>query len=291
MIKSMTGYSKSEAGEKGIKAIVELKSLNGRYLELGFKLPKSLNHKEFELRDIIKANLERGTISITVTIEREASILPFSLNEEVIANCYKTLSDIRTKLKIKDPVSFDNILHFSSFFFANGNEDLSDIEWKVTQKAVREGLKILDIMRNKEGKQLEKDISQRIKNITKQVEKIDELGAKRIPEERERLRQRVAMLFESDEIDERRLQMELVIMADKLDISEECVRLHSHLKFINEAIKAKEPAGRKITFLLQEIHREINTIGSKADDAEISQIVVGLKEEIEKIREQSQNIE
>ena len=123
------------------------------------------------------------------------------------------------------------------------------------------------------------------------IERIESLSMKKIPEMRDKLRQRVAQLFESDEIDERRIQMEIVLIADKLDVSEECVRMRSHIKFFNETLKAKEPTGQKLNFLMQEMNREINTIGSKASDTEISQIVVSLKDEIERIREQVQNVE
>jgi len=146
-------------------------------------------------------------------------------------------------------------------------------------------------MRIKEGEQILKDMNARVKAVSKLVDVIESLGVKRIPAERERLRQKIAMLFESDEIDEHRIQMELVLIADKLDFSEECVRLKSHIKFWFESIKEKDPVGKKLSFMLQEMNREINTIGSKCNDPEISMKVVTVKEELEKIREQVQNIE
>jgi uncharacterized protein (TIGR00255 family) len=146
-------------------------------------------------------------------------------------------------------------------------------------------------MRIGEGTQILKDLQFRLKNVSSTLQKIEALGIKKIPLERERLRQKVAMLFDSDEIDEHRIQMELVLLADKLDISEECVRLNSHIKFMFESLKSKEPVGKKINFLLQEMNREINTIGSKANDTEISHLVVSAKEELERLREQIQNIE
>lgn len=146
-------------------------------------------------------------------------------------------------------------------------------------------------MRKNEGKELAKDIRTRIKTIEERLDRIEERSMQRVPEERERLRARIAQLFESDEIDEQRLQLEILLLADKLDCSEEIVRLRSHIKFFLEALKSTEPVGRQLNFLLQEMHREINTIGSKANDAEISQLVVSVKEELERIREQVQNIE
>jgi uncharacterized protein (TIGR00255 family) len=134
------------------------------------------------------------------------------------------------------------------------------------------------------------DLHKRIKLIEESLIIVENRAAKRVPEERERLRARIGQLFESDEIDEQRLQMEIVLLADKLDISEECVRLRSHIKFFNETMKSVD-AGRKLNFLLQEMHREVNTIGSKANDAEVAHNVVSMKEELEKMREQVQNIE
>ncbi len=169
--------------------------------------------------------------------------------------------------------------------------ELAEREWKVVVKAVRAALASLDTMRKNEGKELAKDIRARIKTIEERLDRIEERSMQRVPEERERLRSRIAQLFESDEIDEQRLQLEILLLADKLDCSEEIVRLRSHIKFFLEALKSTEPIGRQLNFLLQEMQREINTIGSKANDAEISQMVVSVKEELERIREQVQNIE
>ncbi|MBL7974412.1 MAG: DUF1732 domain-containing protein, partial [Candidatus Kapabacteria bacterium] len=153
-------------------------------------------------------------------------------------------------------------------------------------------LTALENARKNEGKEISKDLRARMKTIETTLDQVEEIGMKRIPEERERLRARIAQLFDADEIDEQRLQMEIVLLADKLDISEECVRLRSHIKFMNEALKSTVDAnGRQMNFMLQEMNREVNTIGSKANDANIARMVVGLKDELERIREQVQNIE
>ena len=146
-------------------------------------------------------------------------------------------------------------------------------------------------MRTREGQQLLKDFQTRISTIEKSVDEIESLTGSRMTTERDKMRQRVAQLFESDELDENRIQMEIVILANKLDISEEIVRIRSHIKFFTSALESTQPVGQKLNFLLQEMNREINTMGSKSDSAEISQIVVCVKEELERIREQVQNIE
>jgi len=291
MIKSMTGFSKTEAAENGMKATVELKSLNGRYLEFNTRIPKSISHKELEVREMIKGSIARGTVSINVNLEYEQGQKQFALDEKAVLNCFDSLMNLKKKLKIKEPLTMDHILHFSSLLVPNGADTNADSEWGVAKKAIREALKNLEKMRQKEGQQIVKDIQTRMKKIASITDKIESMGLKRIPAEREKIRQRIAQLFESDEIDENRIQMEIAVQASKLDISEECVRLRSHIKFFYETLKSNEPIGQKLTFLIQEMNREINTTGSKSDDAEISQNVVLVKEELERIREQVQNVE
>ncbi len=291
MIKSMTGYSKTEINENGIAVTVEIKSLNGRFLEISCRMPKQLQHKEIEVRELIKSQLIRGSITININIEQQEAEQSFNLNFDAAEACYNTLNELRKRLKIKSVVDMKDVLVFADKFQKINNEVDEDLQSKLIMKGVREAIKALDNMRRREGTQISKDIFTRMKKIQDTVKKIEVSGAERIPQEREKLRQRVAQLFESDEYDEQRIQMEMVLLADKLDISEECVRLNSHFKFFHESLKGPESPGRKINFLLQEMNREINTIGSKINDANISQLVVIVKEELERVREQFQNIE
>ncbi len=287
----MTGFGKAEDSNEDLSVSVEIKSLNNRFFEVSCKLPRELYSREFQIRDVLKSRISRGSLTIHIIFERTAAALPFSIDENAAAEAYKSLNSVRKRLKLKPVVTMDNILQFSNYFQKKEEVDITADEWSFLGKTIRKALTSLDRTRRNEGKQLEKDISFRLKNISQMLEKVEKLSMKRIPEERERLRQRISQLFDSDEIDEQRLQMEMVILADKLDVSEECVRLRSHLKFFNDILKTDDPSGRKITFLLQEMNREANTIGSKVNDASISQIVVNIKEEIERIREQAQNIE
>lgn len=287
----MTGFSKAEVKENGIIVNCEIKTLNGRYLELNCRMPKFLSSKEMEVRELAKNMIERGTVSIFVQVDTDEAEKQFELNDELAEKVFTYLNDLRGKLKIRETVKMDHILHFSQFFQQKEDDDKTEEQWKMLRKALRDALRDLDKMRKQEGQQIQKDITERVKGIKQRVEKIERLGIDRIPVERERLRQRIAQLFESDEIDEQRLRMEMVLMADKLDISEECVRLNSHIKYFFETVKAKESSGKKLNFLLQEMHREINTIGSKANDHQISMYVIEVKEELERIREQVQNIE
>ncbi len=287
----MTGFSKTEAALSGIKVITEIKTLNGKGLEFNFRMPRQFQHKEMELREFFRNNISRGSIFVNIAVETDEDIPKFSINKDIAIQCFEELQDLRRTLKLKEKISIDNILVFADKLSNKDNQFDEEIVLKLLSKTIQQGMKALDAMKIKEGQTILKDTINRIKIVQDNIKRIEEISSNRVPQERERLRNRIAQLFESDEIDEHRLQMEIVFLSDKLDVSEECVRLASHFKFFAEAIQSPEPAGRKINFLLQEINREINTIGSKANDSTISQLVVTAKEELERIREQIQNVE
>ena len=188
-------------------------------------------------------------------------------------------------------MKLEHLFTFSNFFIQKEAEVDAELEWTLTKDAISKGLKLLVEMRKKEGSNIARDINKRIKNIHNILKSIEDDEVDRIPREREKIRQRIAQVFDNDEIDESRLQMEMVILADKLDISEECVRLQSHIKVFYETMKERASNGPKLNFLLQEMLRETNTIGSKCNDATIAHKVVNIKEELERIREQVQNVE
>ncbi len=290
MIKSMTGFARGEATEKGITAVVELKSLNGRFLEFNCRMPRSLSHKEREIRDAIRPVLERGSVQININLEFDETAKPTTINESSAIRCFNALNDLRNTLKIRETIKIEHVLQFADNFMEEEVNDDQDLQFKVIMKALKDALSAIDIMRTKEGQQIAQDIKKRIGFIDVEMDKVEKIAEKRVPSERERLRERIAMLFESDEIDESRLQTEIVLMADRLDVSEEITRMRSHLKFFGETLKAKDSSGKKLNFMLQEMNREVNTLGTKLTDADASKVVVGMKEELEKIREQVQNI-
>lgn len=291
MMKSMTGFSKSEASESGVHVSVELKSLNGKSLDINCRMPKTLSHKELEFRELIRQYVLRGSVFLNVNIELDPTATHFKMNEDAAAACYDSLNSLKKRLKLKEAVKLENVLAFSDTFYKQEQTEDEELQVNLVLKALRQGLKTLDTMKFREGQQISKDIINRMKKIQDGVKRVEQFSIEKLPIERERLRQRVAQLFENDEIDEHRLQLEIVLLADKLDVTEECTRLESHFKFFFETLKSKDSEGRKINFLLQEMHREINTIGSKSNDSTISQYVVGIKEDLERIREQVQNIE
>ena len=291
MIKSMTGFSKTESSSSGIKVTTEIKTLNGKGLEFNFRMPRQIQHKEMELREFFRNNISRGTIFVNIAVDIDEDIPKFSINKDIVIQCFEELQSLRKTLKLKEKISIENILAFADKISNRDNQFDEEVVLKLLSKTIQQGMKVLDTMKMKEGQTILKDAINRIKIVQENIKQIEEISSNRVAQERERLRNRIAQLFESDEIDEHRLQMEIVLLSDKLDVSEECVRLASHFKFFAEAIQSPEPAGRKINFLLQEINREINTIGSKANDSTISQLVVVAKEELERIREQIQNVE
>ncbi len=291
MILSMTGFSKAEINRKGMKVTVEIRTVNGRGLDVNMRSPRSLADKEFEIRDRVKKMLKRGSVNINIYTEADTTSKEFNINSELAKGVKAELDQCRKDLKIKEAVKFEHVLQFSNFFTQREAEVDPALEWTLTKDAISKGLKLLVDMRKKEGQNIARDMNARIGNIHKILKTIEDDEIDRIPREREKIRQRIAQVFDNDEIDESRLQMEMVILADKLDISEECVRLQSHIKVFYDTMKDKESNGPKLNFLLQEMLRETNTIGSKCNDASIAHKVVNMKEELERIREQVQNVE
>lgn len=291
MLKSMTGYAKAEFTKDYVKAFCELKCVNGKLLDINIRLPRNLQSVEIQLREMIKNHITRGTVTLTMQVEYTDPTRLLSFNEEKAKAVYNHLNSIKNTLKIKDPIHLEHLIKFDEFFIESNNQEDEKLIAQVVKQATNQALMSLEKMQLIEGKNLEIDISRRIKSFQANLDKIRALSLEKVQQEREKFRQKVAQLFESDEIDEQRVYLEIVLLADKLDITEECTRLDSHLKFFNEALKSKISEGRKINFLLQEMNREINTIGSKANDSDISQLVVLEKEELERIREQIQNVE
>lgn len=293
MITSMTGFGRASATNGQMTVTVELTSVNSKYLDLSVRLPHQLQSKDFDVRSALRSSFGRGKITVSVQIQSSAegassnALLDAGLGEQY----YVALSNLRKHLKLKDAIKIDHVIQCMLMDRRSEAPAGSDEEWTLAEQALRDAVVQLRSMRANEGKMLERDIVSRLRTIEEIVAKVQQLSVDRIHHERERLRERIARLFESDEIDEQRLEMEIVLVADKLDVSEEVVRLGSHIKYVNELLKSDASEGRKFNFLLQEMHREINTIGSKSSDAHISQLIVSAKDELECIREQVQNIE
>lgn len=293
MIVSMTGYGRAEVSKKDITASVEVRGVNSRYLEVTARLPRTLSHRENDVKELVKGYVTRGKVNVVVTLAAATNgALPVKINVDAAKAYYKLLDRLRKEVKLKEPVNLSHLLQFSEVLEGAEENEVGEREWQVVEQALHKAMKEFNEMRAKEGKELAKDLKKRIEWIDATVDRIEKLSRERIPEERKRLQERVAQLLDDKTvIDQNRLELEIALLSDKLDVTEECVRYHSHNKFFLETMVKEEAAGRKLNFLVQEMNREANTIGSKASDATIAHLVVQLKEELEKIREQLQNIE
>ena len=289
----MTGYGRCELSKRGTTVSVEVRSVNSRYLDVTTRLPRTLSHREKDVKDIVRSFMSRGNINVTVKLERESNgETPLKINASAAKSYYKLLTDLRKIVKSREAVKLEHLLSFSEILEPVDVEEIDSKQWDLVDEAIRKALKELNTMRINEGTELTKDFEKRVQWITETLGQIEKISVDRIPDERKKLLQRVTeLLGDKNVIDQNRLELEIALLADKLDITEECVRYRTHNKFFLEAIQKEESPGRKLNFLIQEMNREANTIGSKANDASIAHLVVKIKEELERIREQLQNIE
>lgn len=292
MLLSMTGFGNAEIKQNGISVSVEIKSLNSRFLEMNFKLPKILQSKEFEIREIIRRKVSRGKISVAIDIEFDRSLLPFDIDFELASYLVKLLREVKKRTKLRGEVNLEHLLKFRDMFWASFADSISNEHWEIVKKAIDRALDELLLSKRKEGVEILNDVENRINLISDAVEKILSFSEQNLRIKQSALRQRIDEIFRDIEFDKNRLESEIVWLANKLDITEECVRLKSHVKFFLETLRSNDDTvGRKLTFLLQEMLREVTTIGAKSEDTQITYLVVSIKEEIEKIREQLQNVE
>lgn len=293
MITSMTGFGRGESSSDGYQVTVEVKTLNSRYLDISVRMPQSIQDKEIQLKECVQKNLSRGKVNLNINVDRTETAGPdIKLNEELVKSYSSILRNLRSVGNIDEPVTVRDLLQFNDIFETRkeGEEEVRII-WNCTNSALETALKNLNTMRRKEGQELKSDLSNLITGISKLLDEVIELSDKRAPEIREKLQTRIQKMITEEQIDPDRMEMEIALLVDKMDINEEVIRLQSHLKFFLEALEADEPVGRRLNFLCQEINRELNTIGSKANDSKVAHHIVLGKEKLEQIREQVQNIE
>jgi uncharacterized protein (TIGR00255 family) len=289
----MTGFGRAEVTSKGIAATVEVRGVNSRFLEVSARLPRTLSRRDNDVKEIVRSYASRGKVSIVVTLESDTDgAVPLTINVEAARTYHKLLNQLRKAVRLQEKVRLSHLLQFSDIFETVEETRDDEREWKVAEQALHAAMKDFNRMRQDEGGELAKDLAKRIEWMGETVRSIESLSKDRIPEERKRLQERVAQLIgDASVLDQNRLELEIALLSDKLDVTEECVRYQSHNKFFLEAMANHESSGRRLNFLVQEMNREINTIGSKSNDATIAHLVVRLKEELERIREQLQNIE
>lgn len=288
MIQSMTGYGKATHEINGCLVTAEIKSVNSKAFELNLKLPGSYRCKEQELRTLLSSEIERGKADISIMFESNGEIKTGTLNRKLIKAYVKDLMTIGKELKLEKnnylqlALALPNAMNLEKSEFSEG-------EWKMADQLVRKAIKEFQLFRLNEGKVLEKDLLLRIKNILHRLKEIEKFEPQRMTIIKTRLSK---MLSGHDDslIDKNRFEQELIYYLEKLDITEEKVRLKSHCDYFLETMKEKTSNGKKLGFIIQEIGREINTIGSKANDADIQRHVVEMKDELEKMKEQLANV-
>jgi uncharacterized protein (TIGR00255 family) len=290
MIKSMTGYGLASTDQENTKFAVEIKSLNSKFLELNLKLPRAYADKELLLRNVCSKEIERGKVNVSINIERsEENLKGATINAALLSKYYKQLEAINIDLGANSSNLLQAVLSFPDVI-TYSEEVVNEGEWDIVQRTFNTALANFNQFRETEGAVLKQDLELRISNILGFFAQIEVLAPLRIPQIKARLNQFLEENAAKITVDQNRLEQELIYYIDKLDITEEKIRLKSHCDYFTETLKSKDANGKKLGFISQEIGREINTMGAKANDAQIQQLVVGMKEELEKIKEQLLNV-
>lgn len=292
MLKSMTGFGRGEGETTLGKVFVESRSVNHRYCDINVKLPRRLAPFETRIKELVRSHVSRGRIDISLKVdamgeERAQLSVDFHLAEQY----YRALQSLKEKLRLKDKITLELLAGAKDLITAK--EEPTDLEpyWQEIVPILKRSFQDMDEMKRSEGEALAKDLHQRLQRIAQQLEGIKGQYSSRLDAYQNRLAERLRSLLGGVEVDSFRFQQEIALLAERTDITEEIVRAESHLGQFLTLLEADEPVGRKMDFLLQEINREINTVSSKANDAEISQRAIEIKGELEKIREQVQNLE
>ncbi|HPV49786.1 MAG TPA: YicC family protein [Smithellaceae bacterium] len=292
MIKSMTGYGRVETMYGGRNVVVEAKSVNHRFLEISLKMPSVLFPLEPEYKKKIAERFKRGRIDVSIRLEGEdAELSGINLNIDTARGYFNALMRLKEEFGIQEPVTIRDMISFRDIFAPSADKELDAPFLGQVEKTLQEALSILVGMRQDEGISLFSDMQMRLQGIREMVETMRVRSPQVVMDYQKRLSVRIKDLAAGFELDDARLAQEVAIMAERCDITEELVRMGSHISQFEGLLKSDEAEGRKIDFLLQEMNREINTIGSKCNDLEIARQVIEAKSELGKLREQAQNIE
>ena len=290
MIQSMTGYGKSTVTYNDKKIIVEIKSLNSKALDVSARIAPLYREKEMEIRNMISKSLERGKVDFSLWIEKEASDAATPINAALLQNYYSQIKNISETCNIPLPSDwFATLLRMPDVLTKVDMQVLEDDEWEVAKGAVEEAINALVNFRKQEGAALEKKFTEKIDNIERLLASIEPFEKERVARIREKITDALEKTISVD-YDKNRLEQELIYYIEKLDINEEKQRLANHLKYFRETMAGGHGQGKKLGFIAQEMGREINTTGSKSNHAEMQNIVVQMKDELEQIKEQVLNV-
>jgi len=292
MVKSMTGYGRGEAVLNGRTITVEVRSVNNRYLDCSVKVPRLYIFAEDAIKSRVQSNISRGKVDVFVTIENiEGEQVVISVNQPVADSYYNALTSLRDRYQLRDDISVSLLSRFQDVLLVEKSQEDVEAVAKDICTVLDTALADFTAMRQREGEKLAQDIRSRASTIAQLLAKVEERSPQTVSEYRTKLENRMREVLSNTQLEESRILTEAAIFADKVAVDEETVRLHSHLGQLAEMLDSGVPIGRKLDFLIQEFNREANTIGSKCTDLEISRHVVDIKAEIEKIREQVQNVE
>ncbi len=292
MLNSMTGYGRYEQIDEKRKIVIDIRSVNHRYSDVTVKLPRSYGYLEDKIREYVLSRISRGKVDVFIYIENYCSNdKAVMLDETLCMNYYLLLKEIKEKCGISENITISDMTRFSDIFVTKHQEEDKEEAWKLIESCLEPAMEDFLAMRRSEGERMLHDLKEKAKNICVLTEKIELLSPKITEEYAAKLKERMKELLGEFKADEGRILTEVGILADRVCINEELVRLKSHFVELDKILAQNEPVGRKLDFLVQELNRETNTIGSKANDKDITKLVVEMKSEIEKLREQIQNVE
>jgi len=289
---SMTGFGKAESTTRVGKFTVEISSVNNRFLEISARLPRQYSLLEYRLRELINARLTRGKVLVYVSFEEsETALGKYLINNRAAKSYLRQLAQMKKEFQLDGEIAIRDLLMLPEIAQQEPGIIDENLIWSGIKKAAGKALTELILMRKREGSAMARDMKQRLKIIDKLVKKIIRNSSHTAEKNRQKLTTRIEELLHSKSIDPERLEQEVAFLAERSDISEECTRFLSHIDQYKRGVEQKKPVGKRLIFILQEMNREANTIGSKSTEATITSAAIALKEEVEKLREQSQNVE
>ena len=292
MIKSMTGYGRCEHIDENRKIVIDIRSVNHRYCDVTVKVPRAYAYLEDKVREFVSGEISRGKVEVFVYIENYTNDDKVVTLDKILAdNYYSVLTELKETYSLKHDIGLSDLSRFSDIFITRHQEEDKDKAWEIVLPCLKEAVSDFVSMRLREGERLKSNLLERAEQIQMLIAEVEKRTPEIVEEYAKKLKDRMLELLGDFKVDENRLLTEVGIMADRVCIDEELVRLKSHFVELQKILSLSEPIGRKLDFLVQEINRETNTIGSKASDFDVAKKVVDIKSEIEKLREQIQNIE
>ena len=292
MLLSMTGFGAGQTNRDGIRLSVEIRSVNGRFCDVTVRAPRWMSEIESKVKERVQREVTRGTVTVMIDWKEESeSARRLSVDLELARAYRDRLLELQDLLGIEGTVDLGLLTRFPDIFRSEPPSYDMKFAWTLVAEACGEALSRHREMRQAEGAAIQSDFRERLRNLEELLREVERLAPMRVERVKNRLKERISKLLDSGEVDESRLAMEVALFADRADVTEECVRLHSCIQQFLEAMETDEAVGKRITFILQEMSREANTLGAKANDPDVSHLAVGIKEELERLREQAQNVD